>query len=192
MFAYCNNCPIIFSDPLGQSISRPNTVINDGGFGGTGWFNSDYTYKYAPDGCTASIFKASTYDVRANQSYNITYLSPSQVEDYVMSRALQLYTEPLRFSDIASDFVSGSVARFTAFIDPKVAFGIDLGVSFAKYYGKARQSQDAQTIVNIMNANTGMVIVDYSVGAVRGRWYLPWSKDKHWGEFGSYPFARIS
>ena len=192
MFAYCNNCPIIFSDPQGQSISRPNTVINDGGSGGTGWFNSDYTYKYAPDGYTASIFKASPYDSRANQSYSITYLSPSQVEDYVMSRALQLYTEPLTFSDIASDFVSGSVARFAAFIDPKVALGVDLGVSFVKYYGKARQSQDAQTIVNIMNANTGMVIVDYSVGGVRGRWYLPWSKDEHFGEFGSYPFARIS
>ena len=193
MFAYCNNAPVVFSDPTGHSL-RPTTVaICDGNSGYPSSLNSSFVYEYAPYGCTATILNKSPYDSRANYSREITYLSPSQVREYVVRNAFESYTESLTTEEIFLDGVMLGVSKLLKeYGGPLVSLVVGAAVKLATYYSKVMRSMEAQTMVKIMNANTGMIIVDYSVGGVRGRWFLPWSEDTFNGEYGSYPYARIS
>ena len=194
MFAYCNNCPVIFTDTLGKSPRSAITIIGDSDDADEcGWINEIYEYVYAPNGFTTTIIDVSPYDSRATLTRKITYMSPSQVKEFVKQNALQKNTEPLKISDILGDVVPSVVAAILSKIaSPVVGIGIEAEVAWIKYYGKAQQSRDARAIVDIMNANTGMVVVEYSTYGAHGRWYLPWDKDTERGEYGSYPYARIS
>ena len=50
-------------------------------------------------------------------------------------------------------------------------------IDLAKLQGLVIQHMHAQQMLDIMDAGTGMVIVDYSINGTQGTWYFPWNED---------------
>jgi len=167
------------------------TVMEDGAGGRPKGLSCDSNYQYAPNGTRTTLQYESPYDSRANLTRNVTYLSPKQTREYVEGLQRQAFVNDsaiddyLRdetmsmIKDMIKDGIKGSGGRlFEATID------------LAKLQGLVIQHMHAQQMLDIMDAGTGMVIVDYSINGTQGTWYFPWNEDAV-GDYGIYPYARV-
>ena len=192
LFAYCNNEPISSIDSTGHMAGKSClTVMEDGAGGRPKGLSCDSNYQYAPNGTRTTLQYESPYDSRANLTRNVTYLSPKQTREYVEGLQRQAFVNDsaiddyLRdetmsmIKDMIKDGIKGSGGRlFEATID------------LAKLQGLVIQHMHAQQMLDIMDAGTGMVIVDYSINGTQGTWYFPWNEDAV-GDYGIYPYARV-
>ena len=200
MFAYCNNNPVNYCDESG-SYSTYCTTMTDSG--ASVHINDDTSrplqyigdaYIYAPEGYTTTRLTKSPYDVRANFAETITYLSPDQTCEYVYQNVLLECTEGVNVGDFAMSAFEISVPTIISSAAKSVHLGLftSTAIAWGELYGKSEKARYAQRMVDIMEQGRGMIIVDYSICGILGRWYLPWDESTYDGRYGSYPYVKTN
>ena len=191
MFAYCNNNPANLSDTEGNVAGGfCTTYINDGSSRPPKYAGDNYIF--APDGYKMTRLTKSPYDVRANLSEEITYLTPEQTREYVYQNVFSECMEGITAGELtkSASLTTSSFLIGTAVNGKYWGFFVSAITTWGELYAESERARQAQILVGIMEKGHGLIIVDYSVCGIGGRWYFPWDESAQAGRYGSYPYVR--